>query len=378
MAQVALALAFDDEPELPRGGALPLPEPDSPERTGFELGWDFARHGLVPPAEHLGGGCPLRQGWEAGLASTGQRALRASRPASRHVRKWLQLRVQAWRRGRSFEGVQVTPHYLAQIDTAVCPVTRTAFTHASGADTDASVDRVHNGAGYAAGNLAVISLRANQAKADLRWDEARLMAVLAEQRPGGMADGLTAAEWARMAVLMSFVTPLPHEVAASLPLLMLPPNRLRLLNPIQGLQALVTRLLLQPGYAAASQRLAELLPAGDVRRDFQLVFHSLLPRAWDAVRERDPLRLRQRLEDAWRDGALLRRWQRFARHLDAAQAEALVARAVRSGLGGGLGGTVVQLHPTAQATEGWALETGGYIASRAPVPRPLAHRVAQA
>ncbi|MBN8487988.1 MAG: hypothetical protein J0M20_09740 [Burkholderiales bacterium] len=374
MAQVALALAFDDEPELPRGSTLPLPEPDSPERTGFELGWDFARHGLVPPAEHLDGGCPLRQGWEAGRASSGRSTLRSGRQASRHVRKWLQLRVQAWRRGRAFEGVQVTPHFLAQIDAAVCPVTRTAFTHGSGADTDASVDRVHNGAGYAAGNLAVISLRANQAKADLRWDEARLMAVLAEQRVGGTADGLSAAEWARMAVLMSFVTPLPHEVAASLPLLMLPPNRLRLLNPIQGLQALVTRLLLQPGYAAASQRLAELLPAGEVRRDFQLVFHSLLPRAWDGGRERDPLQLRQRLEDAWRDAALLRRWQRFARHLDAAQAEALVARAVRSGLGG----TEVQLHPTERATEGWALETGGYIAGRTPAPRPLARRVAQA
>ncbi|MBQ0960769.1 hypothetical protein KAK06_17570 [Ideonella sp. 4Y11] len=370
MAQVALALAFDDEPELPRGSALPLPEPDSPERTGFELGWDFARHGLVPPAEHLGGACPLRQGWEAGRASSGQRTLRPNR----HVRKWLQLRVQAWRRGRAFEGVQVTPHYLAQIDCAVCPVTREPFTHASGADTDASVDRVHNGAGYAAGNLAVISLRANQAKADLRWDEARLMAVLAEQRAAGTADGLSAAEWARMAVLMSFVTPLPHEVAASLPLLVLPPNRLRLLNPIQGLQALITRLLLQPGYATASRRLAELLPAGEARRDFQLVFHSLLPRAWDGGRERDPLRLRQRLEDAWRDGALLRRWQRFARHLDAERAEALVARAVAAGLGLDLGGVQVQLHPADRATEGWALDTGGYIASRAPAPLPLAHR----
>jgi hypothetical protein len=39
-----------------------------------------------------------------------------------------------------------------------------------------------------------------------------------------------------------------------------------------------------------------------------------------------------------------------------------------------LGGTQVQLHPTERATEGWALETGGYIASRAPAPLPLAHR----
>ena len=35
---------------------------------------------------------------------------------------------------------------------------------------------------FAAGNLAVISLRANQAKGNMRWDEARTLAVLAEAR----------------------------------------------------------------------------------------------------------------------------------------------------------------------------------------------------
>lgn len=376
MSQVALALAFDDEPAPPAGSPLQRSEPDSPARVGFELGWDVARHGLALPAEHQASADPLRQGWEAGRASFGPRTLRASR----HVRKWLQLRLQAWRRGRAFEGVQVTPHFLAQIDVAVCPITRQPLSHASGADSDASVDRVYNAAGYAAGNLAVMSLRANQAKDDLRWDEARLMAVLAEQRTegagAGSADGLTAAEWARLAVLMSFVTPLPHAVAASLPLLLLPPNRLRLLNPIQGLQALVTRLLLKPGYAARSQQLAALLPAGAVRRDFMLVFHSLLPRAWDGGRTHDPQLLRQRLEDGWRQAPVLRRWQRFAAHLDAAGAEALVRQAVALGLGD----THVQVHASAQATEGWALETRGYVSPAAAnePPRPLAHRVAVA
>ena len=52
--------------------------------------------------------------------------------------------------------------------------------------------------------------------------------------------------WSRLAVLMSFVTPLPHEQAARLPLLVLPPNRLRLLNPVQALQAVVTLSFTQP------------------------------------------------------------------------------------------------------------------------------------
>eukprot|EP01036_Dinobryon_divergens_P011096 gene11096-14909_t len=54
-------------------------------QTGFEIGWDHAHYGLVPPAEHLHPAHPLRQGWDAGRTSFGQRTLRPSR----HVRKWL-------------------------------------------------------------------------------------------------------------------------------------------------------------------------------------------------------------------------------------------------------------------------------------------------
>lgn len=383
MAQAALALAFDDTDSPASGAQAPrgVPAIQGDDPTGFELGWDHAQHGLVPPTEYLLPANPLRQGWEAGRAVFGQRLPRSSR----HVRKWLQLRLHAWRRGRHFETHQVTPHYLAQIDTERCPVSRVALTRATGLDTDASVDRVFNDAGYAAGNLAVLSTRVNTAKASLRWDEARLMAVMAETRThgpqAGTVDGLGAPEWARLAVLMSFVTALPHEVAASLPLLVLPPNRLRLLNPIQGLQTLITRLLLAPGYVERSERLAALLPSGEARRDFRLVFLSLLPHAWDRSRGAAGTLLaerRERLEDAWRCPVLLRRWQRLARHLDAAQAEAIVEQAMRQNLGGGESRLTV--HSQAVATEGWALETRGYAVSTPGaqaqvVPLLRAHRV---
>ena len=42
--------------------------PYAPDRCGFGLGWDHARHGLLPPAQHLLPQNPLRQGWEAGSA----------------------------------------------------------------------------------------------------------------------------------------------------------------------------------------------------------------------------------------------------------------------------------------------------------------------
>ncbi|MBK7616713.1 MAG: hypothetical protein IPJ08_20510 [Burkholderiales bacterium] len=138
----------------------PAHQPD----TGFELGWDYAHYGTVPPADHLHPLSPVRQGWEAGRDSFGRRTLQANRFA----RKWLQLRLNAWLRGRAFEGQQVNPAFLRQIDVAVCPVTREVLTHGTGELSDASVDRVFNDAAYAAGNLAVMSTRANHAKSRLR------------------------------------------------------------------------------------------------------------------------------------------------------------------------------------------------------------------
>ena len=169
MAQVALALEHADDARRSFDGPAPALQ-DGPDRTGFELGWDFARHGLVPPVAHLAAGNPLRQGWEAGRASVGPRTLRAT-PA---VRTWLQLRTQAWQQGRAFEGLEVTPHFLAQIDSGLCPVTRLPLTRDTGEDSDAVVERVYQEAGYAAGNLAMLSRRAQAAKAALRWDEAQI------------------------------------------------------------------------------------------------------------------------------------------------------------------------------------------------------------
>jgi hypothetical protein len=134
------------------------------DAAGFEIGWDHAHHRLTPPADHLHGTHPVRQGWEAGRAAFGARTLKPSR----HVRQWLNLRLQAWLRGQAFEDVMVTPRFLAQIDAALCPVTREPLTHGSGAPSDAVVVRVHGGAGFAAGNLVVMSRRAATARGACR------------------------------------------------------------------------------------------------------------------------------------------------------------------------------------------------------------------
>ncbi|MEP7099573.1 MAG: hypothetical protein ABI781_03635, partial [Burkholderiales bacterium] len=131
------------------------------EHVGFELGWDYAHYRVTLPAPYAQEASPLRNGLLAGQAAFGTRTL----AATRHVRKWLQLRLHAWLRGRSVELVQVTPNYLQQIDASHCPITRVALSSATMEGTDASVDRVRNDAGYAAGNLAVMSTKANHAKA---------------------------------------------------------------------------------------------------------------------------------------------------------------------------------------------------------------------
>ena len=297
---------------------------------------------------------PLRDGLLAGQATFGLRTLNATR----HVRKWLQLRLNAWLRGRSVELMQVTPNYLAQLDVEHCPITRAALSAATLDASDASIDRVRNDAGYAAGNLAVMSTKANHAKAAHGFQHAMRNALRIEAGgPVGGIAGLTAAQWGRVAVLCSFVEPLPHDEACALPLLVLPPNRLRLFNPAQALQAFVSRQLLTSGWAQRTARFEALLPGKPVKRAFQAFFHALLPRVLEAGRTDDAQRARWAIEDAWRNPLVMKRWTAFARQLTGAQCEALVAKATARKLGT----QIIERLSDAQATDGWNLASRGYV-----------------
>ncbi|WP_372527329.1 hypothetical protein [Piscinibacter sp.] len=327
------------------------------EHIGFELGWDYAHHRLVPPAPYAQEPSPLRNGLLAGQATFGTRTLEPTRA----VRKWLQLRLHAWLRGRSVELVQVTPHYLQQLDVSHCPITRVALSSATLEASDASVDRVRNDAGYAAGNLAVMSTKANHAKAAYGFRDALQFVRQIETGQLGGIDGLDAAQWSRVAVLCSLVEPLPHDEACTLPLLVLPPNRLRLFNPVQALQAFVSRQLLAPGWSHRVSRLEAMLPGKPAQRAFQAFFHALLPRVLEAgalsKHAAAPQRAGWAVEDAWRNPLVLKRWIAFARLLTAAQCEAIVAKASARKLG-----TLRTLQVSdAQATDGWNLESRGYV-----------------
>ena len=330
------------------------PDPTLPD-SGFEIGWDHARRGLVPPVEHLASKNPIYEGWVAGRAAFGRRTLRDTR----HARNWLRLRTNAWLRGRAFDCVHVTPNYLAQIDSTHCPITREALTHATGGPNDASVDRVNNDAGYAAGNLALISARANAAKAAHGWRGALASARRIEAEALASIDGLDAVQWSRLAVLISFATPLGHAEAACLPLVVLPPNRLRVLNAVQALQVLLTLQFTRPGYSKRIAELSGLFAPGEVRQCFHLFAHTLLARRVAAGRLDEPSRLRQAMEDIWCDPLVNRRWQRLSLRLDGHTCEDIVRRAALRCLAG----TQCRWLARGAATEGWALEAQGYAAA---------------
>ena len=335
------------------------PAYDAHARIGFELGWDYAHYRLAPPAPYEQAPSALHDGLLAGRAAFGLRTLQASR----HVRKWLQLRLHAWLRGRSVELFQVTPNYLAQIDVAHCPITRVELSAATLEPTDASIDRVRNDAGYAAGNLVVMSTKANHAKAAAGYRDAqRLAQRVADEALPGLA-GLTGEQWSRVAVLCSFVEPLPHDDACGVPLLVLPPNRLRLFNPVQALQAFVSRQLLRPGWSQRVSRIEDLLAGKALKHDFKSFFMALLPRVLEAGKLTEPHEARWAVEDAWRAPLVQQRWARFARQLTPAQCTALIAKATARRLG--TGATVIAL-PDERATDGWNLATRGYEAPGAP------------
>jgi len=298
---------------------LDRPDTDTIDRVGFDIGWDHAHHGLVPPAELLHAGTPVCQGWMAGRAVFSRRAPGTTRT----TRLWLQLRLQAWRRGIAFDGRQLTPSSLAQIHVASCPVLRMPLGGLAGDASAAVVERLDPRSGYAAGQVAVMSLLAAQAGDGVDALAAVRHARCAESA-GRPVAGLDAAAWWRLAALRSFATPLAFHQAARLPLAALPPPRVQVINAVQRLQALVTLQFTAPGWSARARETAGLLPAHTLRHDFNLFVGSLVPRLLEAGPGAGGPR--QALEDAWLHERVQRRWQHFALSLGETGVEALLER----------------------------------------------------
>ena len=102
------------------------------ELIAFELGYDYAMYGRPVPDDASGLFC---DGFRAG-----KRQFPRPKRATRYTLKWLQIRKNALRRGKRVSRA-VTPEFIERIDADRCPVTKQRLTHATGRDTDWSIDR---------------------------------------------------------------------------------------------------------------------------------------------------------------------------------------------------------------------------------------------
>lgn len=314
--------------------------------TAHAIGWDHARHGLTPPLEQLCINPRLQQGYRTG------RAAFAAHPVAPGAaqRAWLQLRLAALAEGRTFESVALTPNYLAQLATSHCPVTREALNV-----IDAPLpSRLRADAGYAAGHLAVLGPRARAALPAGGYAAAVALLERCEAARNGPAriEGLSGDQWARLAVACSFVVELPHPEAAAVPMRLLPPNRVRLLNPAQALQAALTLAFL---HETPNKRLAALraaMPDATARSHFDAFVEAYGIALGDVLATRPGIAPRWAAEDAWADRFSQQRWTRLARALSPAECETIAAAHAE--------GRALQL-PQARATEGWSLDTAGLL-----------------
>ncbi len=148
------------------------------DKIGFEVGWDHAEYGvMIPEALYTG---TLADGHRAAMLHRGRAK---PKEADRYIRKWLQLRRNAWKRERIFDA-GVTPGFLRLIDVPFCPITRERLTHGTGEDSDWSVDRLMNDGGYVRGNLVVMSARANKAKDTLTTKDIVQRAARFDEKEG--------------------------------------------------------------------------------------------------------------------------------------------------------------------------------------------------
>lgn len=310
-----------------------VPDP----RDGFALGWDYAAYGLelMPDAEP-----DLMTGFKEGQKRFARRTL----SHDRYVRKWLVLRHNAWRRGRVFDA-GVTPQYLESITPRYCPITRVELTVGTGADSDCSVDRLENLGGYAPGNLVVLSVRANEAKAAMGYCD--VLRLLQAKEP---AKGLSAVEWARMAALMGMAA----DEESVLPLLVMPPRRLNIRNRYSFLQMASMMATYSQHYAELAPDIQRACPGKSAKKAFEKLLDAAGGHITYAIRQGAPSATCA-IEDSWRNGDLLRRFRAWVSLMSDDGLDHCLAEATRHLPG-------IRRAPAGQR-QTWALETRGYIAA---------------
>lgn len=174
-------------------------------REGFLVGEMLAQYGHELPGD-------ADEAMRQGYASFPAARKNPAKLADRYVRKYLQVRINAWRRNRIVDD-SFTVQMLRKIDNERCPVSGVVLTHGTGEDTDWSVDRLDNNKGYILGNVVIVSSRVNHAKGALGPESIYPRALARKD-----CDGLTGDEWLRLGYLVNCTLMDAASEAAALPL----------------------------------------------------------------------------------------------------------------------------------------------------------------
>ena len=219
--------------------------------TGFDIGYDYARFNINLPDNPPKS---FEDGYNAYKAKNKYYIKSTS-----FERRVIRLRYSAWRRNRTFDP-NITADYLESITTDYCPITRKPFTWGMQCDTDASVERASNNAGYAVGNILYISNIANLAKGGKSFAD-----MLEIYKEGNGHAGLTHEEWARLTYLSyacdSSERGRVQERFAIFPMYLFLPNYLDICNILA---------LLQKAVAVAALPL-KIFPIANVKQQAMLI-----------------------------------------------------------------------------------------------------------
>ncbi|MCZ2498864.1 hypothetical protein GN316_19035 [Xylophilus sp. Kf1] len=257
--------------------------------------------------------------------------------ADRFVRKWLQLRLGALRRHRIVD-CRVTAEYLQHIDIETCPITREKLSHGERLPTDWSIDRLNNDGGYAPSNLAVMSTRANIAKGARSFEE-----VLALANGPSDTDGLSPAEWGRMASLMLGPCFAEHPGSAPIIALTAPIAKFTICLSMQQVQHLFTNFAVRQ--SGKNQLVKELGRAASTDRTRMLLTQLAEAAHQTHKRATDP-------HDVWLHEPVMRKLEDWRRSMDD-RAWGLVGEISRRLIGAKRVNT--------ERVAAWSLPTRGYF-----------------
>jgi len=169
---------------LPKDALIQLEEKD---KIGFDIGrdWAFYHQPLPDNAD-----AAIFNGYKSNTAHPPGR-----KEVDRFIKKWLQVRYHAYLRNRPVAS-DVDDNLIKMLDRERCLITGEILTHSTNSPSDWSVERLCNTAGYAWGNLIIVSKRANEARGSMTYEEIQIASKSTRS-----TNGLASICWKRYAAI---------------------------------------------------------------------------------------------------------------------------------------------------------------------------------